>query len=161
VVRSLRHRSLSAPSDLEVPVTHTDDAAQIETLLRGSRRIAVVGASADPSRPSNGVMRRLLVAGYDLVPVTPTYVEVLGIPTVPTLADVSGPIDVVDVFRRPEYLSQVAREAVAVRAGALWLQSGLRSADARRIATDGGLTYVEDRCLAVEVAVRAITVRRG
>ena len=142
-------------------MSHTDDAAQIDTLLRTSRRIAVVGASDDPSRPSHGVMWRLREAGYDLVPVTPTHAEVLGIATVPTLAEVAGPIDVVDVFRRVEHLPQVAREAVAVGAGALWLQSGLRSADARRIATDGGLTYVEDRCLAVEVAVRAITVRRG
>ncbi|MFA9429826.1 CoA-binding protein [Egicoccus sp. AB-alg2] len=130
---------------------------QIDDLLRRIRRIAVVGASDDLFRPSHGVMRRLLEAGYEVVPVNPNHVEVLGIPTVARLADVDGRIDLVDVFRRVEHTPQVAREAAAVGAGALWLQSGLRSADARRIATDAGLSYVEDRCLAVEVAVRGIT----
>ncbi|MFA9444348.1 CoA-binding protein [Egicoccus sp. AB-alg6-2] len=131
--------------------------AAIETLLRRTRRIAVVGASDRPDRPSHGVIRRLLQAGYEVVPVNPRADEVLGIPTVDALSDIEGPVDLVDVFRRSEHLPQVAEEAVDIGAPAIWLQSGLISDAARQAAHDAGMTYVEDRCLAVEVAVRGIT----
>ncbi|GGI08877.1 CoA-binding protein [Egicoccus halophilus] len=135
----------------------TDDAG-IDELLRRTRRIAVVGASDDPSRPSHGVMRRLLQAGYELVPVNPRVGEVLGTPAVASLAELDAPVDLVDVFRRVEHTPQVAREAAAIGAPALWLQTGLRSSEARTVAEQAGMDYVEDRCLAVEVAVRGITV---
>jgi uncharacterized protein len=128
-------------------------AETIASVLADTARIAVVGASPDPNRPSNGVVRRLLRAGYDLVPVNPRCDEVLGLPTVPSLHDVDGPIDLVNVFRRPEHAPAIAEDAVTVGAKALWLQQGVVSADARRIAEAAGLAYVEDACLAVEVAI--------
>jgi predicted CoA-binding protein len=123
-------------------------------LLRRARVIAVVGASSRPFRPSYGVFEYLLRAGYELIPVNPNETVVLGVPAVPTLADAlrvaSGPIDLVDVFRRPSACPGVAEEAVAVRARALWLQLGVVSWEAARIAAAGGLGVVMDRCTAVE-----------
>ncbi|HEY7705734.1 MAG TPA: CoA-binding protein [Gaiellaceae bacterium] len=121
-----------------------------EQILRDARTIAVVGASPNPMRASHGVMRYLLAAGYDVIPVRPLDCDdVLGVPCVATLADVDRPIDLVDVFRRPEHTPRHAREAVEAGAKALWLQLGIRSAEAREIATEGGLDYVEDLCTAV------------
>ncbi|HVM17665.1 MAG TPA: CoA-binding protein [Gaiellaceae bacterium] len=121
-----------------------------EEILREARTIAVVGASARPTRPSHGVMRYLLAHGYRVIPVRPRdYDEVLGVRCVPTLLDVDEPIDLVDVFRRPEHVPAHAREAVAAGARAFWLQLGLRSPEAREIAVAGGLDYVEDACTAV------------
>ena len=134
------------------------DGRLIDDLLARIRRIAVVGASDDPNRPSHGVMRRLRQAGFDLVPVNPNVAEVLGIPAVPRLADIEGPVDLVDVFRRIEHTADVVREAADIGAPAVWLQSGLRSAEARQVAAADGMDYVEDRCLAVEVATRGIRV---
>jgi predicted CoA-binding protein len=121
-----------------------------EQILRETKTIAVVGASPNPMRASHGVMRYLMAAGYDVIPVRPLDCDdVLGVPCVATLADVDRPIDLVDVFRRPEHTPQHAREAVEAGAKALWLQLGIRSAEAREIATEGGLDYVEDLCTAV------------
>jgi predicted CoA-binding protein len=94
-------------------------------------------------------MRYLLEHGYRCVPVRPDGAEVLGVPSVRSLAEVEEPIDLVDVFRRPEHGPEVARQAVAAGAGALWLQLGIVSPDARRIAEGAGLGYVEDRCTKV------------
>ncbi len=134
------------------PVPLLDDAG-IAELLRTARRIAVVGASARPGRPSHGVMATLLAAGYDCVPVNPNAAEILGRPAYPTLAAAAaaeGPIDIVDVFRRSEALVEHAREAVAIGARCLWLQYGLVDWEAARIAHAGGLAVVMDRCTAVE-----------
>jgi uncharacterized protein len=119
-------------------------------ILRDARTIAVVGASPRPDRPSHGVMRYLLEHGYRVIPVRPRDCdEVLGVPCVASLAEIAGPVDLVDVFRRPEFCADVAREAVAAGAGALWLQLGIISPEARRIALDARLDYVEDLCTAV------------
>lgn len=118
-------------------------------ILAETRTIALVGASPSPSRPSHGVMRYLLAAGYRVIPVRPGCTEVLGIPCVSTLAEIEEPIDIVDVFRAAVHAPDHAREAVAAGAGALWLQLGVVSSEARRIATDAGLDYVEDACTAV------------
>jgi predicted CoA-binding protein len=129
-----------------------DDAA-IDELLRTSRRIAVVGASSNPSRPSNGVFRYLARIGYDVVPVTPSETAVDGRAAYPTLADAvaaTGRFDIVDVFRRPEACPEHAREAVAAEARCLWLQLGIVSLEAGRIATEAGLALVMDRCLMVD-----------
>jgi predicted CoA-binding protein len=121
-----------------------------EEILRESTTIALVGASPNPSRPSHGVMRYLLAQGYRVIPVRPADCdEVLGVPCVRTLADIDEPIDLVDVFRRPEHTPQHAREAVEAGAKAFWLQLGIVSPEARRIATEAGLDYVEDLCTAV------------
>jgi hypothetical protein len=92
-------------------------------------------------------MRYLLAQGYRCIPVRPVGCdEVLGVPCARSLAEIEGPIDLVDVFRRPDACPDVAREAVAVRAGALWLQLGIVSAEARAIAEEAGLDYVENAC---------------
>jgi uncharacterized protein len=126
--------------------------AEVRELLRGVKVIAVVGLSANPDRPSNQVGWYLHHQGYRLFGVNPMCPapEVFGVPVVPALDQVPEPIDLVDVFRRPEYTPDVARQAVAVGARALWLQLGIRSAEARAIAEGAGLAYVEDRCLKVE-----------
>jgi uncharacterized protein len=129
-------------------------AADVVHALDDGPRIAVVGASDDPRRPSHGVMATLLRSGYDVVPVNPNAERVHDIPTVDRLADVEGPVDVVDVFRRPEHAPALAREAAEVGARVLWLQRGVVSDEAREIAESAGLDYVEDSCLGVEV-VRA------
>jgi len=118
-------------------------------ILRDARTIALVGASPRPKRPSHGVMLYLLDQGYRVVPVRPDCDEVLGVPCVGSLAEIAEPIDLVDVFRRPEFCPDVAREAVAVGAKALWLQLGVVSPEARRIALEGGLDFVEDACTAI------------
>jgi uncharacterized protein len=127
-------------------------------ILREARTIAVVGASPKPERPSHGVMRYLLAQGYDVVPVRPEGCdEVLGVPCARSVAEIDRHVDVVDVFRRAEFTPDVARDAVAAGAGALWLQLGITSAEARRIAAEGGLDYVEDACAAV---VHSTQIRR-
>jgi predicted CoA-binding protein len=116
-------------------------------ILAEARTIAIVGASPKAHRPSHGVMRYLLEQGYDVVPVRPAGCEsVLGIPCARTLAEIDRPLDLVDVFRRPDACPDVAREAVAAGAGAVWLQLGIVSAEARRIVEDAGIDYVEDQC---------------
>jgi predicted CoA-binding protein len=121
-----------------------------EQILLEARTIALVGASPDPTKPSHGVMRYLLRAGYRVLPVRPLDCDdVLGVPCVASLAELDEPVDLVDVFRRPEYCAGHAREAVAAGAGALWLQLGIRSEEARSIAREAGLDYVEDACTAV------------
>ena len=94
-------------------------------------------------------MRYLLEAGYRVIPVRPARIEVLGVPCVASLAEIEEPIDLVDVFRRAEHTPDVAREAVATGAKALWLQLGIVSTEARQIADEAGLDYVENLCTAV------------
>jgi predicted CoA-binding protein len=127
---------------------------ELRDLLLDTKVIAVVGLSANPDRPSNQVAWYLHHQGYRLFGVNPACPEpeVFGVPMLPSLDRVPEPIDLVDVFRRPEHTPQVAREAVAAGAGAVWLQLGIRSDEARAVATEAGLRYVEDRCLKVEHA---------
>jgi uncharacterized protein len=118
-----------------------------QQILAEARTIAVVGASPNTERPSNQVMRYLLDAGYRVIPVRPLDCdEVHGRPCVATLAEVDEPIDLVDVFRRPEACPDVAIEAVAAGARSLWLQLGIVSPEARQIADAAGIDYVEDEC---------------
>ena len=129
-----------------------------EEILRDTKTIALVGASPNPATPSHGVMRYLLAQGYDVIPVRPLDCDdVLGVLCVATLGEIDRPIDLVDVFRRPEHTAAHAREAVDAGAKALWLQLGILSEEERRIATEGGLDYVEDTCIAVVRAVHAIS----
>ena len=126
-------------------------------ILRDARTIAVVGASPEPHRSSHGVMRYLLGQGYRCIPVNPNCAEVLGVPAVGSLAEIEEPVDLVDVFRRPAFCPTHAREAVAVGARALWLQLGIVSPEARAIATQAGLAYVENACTAVVHTTRVRT----
>ena len=127
---------------------------ELRKLLLDTRVIAVVGLSANPDRPSNQVAWYLHHQGYRLFGINPRSPEqeVFGIPMLPSLDQVPEPIDIVDVFRRPEHTPPVARDAVAAGARALWLQLGIASAVSRSIAEDAGLAYVEDHCLKVDHA---------
>ncbi len=129
------------------------DDAGIEATMRGARRIAVIGASADPSRPSYTVFRYLQHQGFDCVPINPNVRDVLGVPAFRTLAEAvaeTGPFDIVDVFRRAEWCVPHAHEAVAARARCLWLQLGIVHWEAARVAHEAGLAVVMDRCTAIE-----------
>jgi len=128
------------------------DAGIVE-LLKTSRRIAVVGASSNPARPSFDVFRTLVRAGYECIPVNPNETEVAGVPAVATLTEAArvGTIDIVDVFRRPEFTPEIAREAVSVGARALWLQLDVINWESARIAAEAGLAVVMDRCTAIEL----------
>jgi predicted CoA-binding protein len=132
----------------------------LKKLLTEARTIAIVGASSSPDRPSHGIMRKLLAAGYRVVPVNPRETAVLGEKAYPSLADVPGEIDIVDVFRRVEETPSIADEAVAVGAKALWLQSGIASEDAAARAEAGGLTVVMNACIGVVHSMLRIP-RRG
>ena len=130
-----------------------DEAGAID-VLRRARRIAVVGASSKPYRASNGVMRTLVRAGYDCVPVHPNESAVNGVAAYPTLeaaVAATGPFDIVDVFRRAEFCPEHAREAVHAGAGCLWLQLGIVSWEAAEIAHAGGVAVVIDRCTQIEL----------
>ena len=122
-------------------------------VLRGARRICIVGASPHPGRPSHGLMRYLRYHGYECVPVNPNAREILGVRchrTVEEAVAESGPFDIVDVFRRPEHTPAIARSAVATGARCLWMQLGVVNWDAARIAHDAGLAVVMDRCTAMD-----------
>jgi predicted CoA-binding protein len=129
------------------------DDAGIEAVLRSSRRIAVVGASSNATRPSFSVFRYLVQHGFECVPINPNERAVLGVPAFRTVDEAvreTGPFDMVDVFRRSELCVPHAREAVAVGARCLWLQLGVVNWEAARIAAEGGLSVVMDRCTAIE-----------
>ena len=118
-------------------------------LLQRFTRIAMVGLSANPSRPSYRVAVHLIAHGYTVVPVNPTVDEVLGIKAVPTLAD-AGPLEIVDVFRRLPEVPAVVDEAIALGAKAIWLQLGLRDDEAAARAKAAGVAFVQDRCIKME-----------
>jgi predicted CoA-binding protein len=120
---------------------------ELRALLLNSTRIAVVGASSRPDRPSLGIMKMLIAAGFDVVPVTPMESTILGRPTYPSLSDVPEPVDIVDVFRRPDETPPIAEEAVKSHAKVLWLQEGISNDEAAFIAASGGLAVVMDSCI--------------
>ena len=128
-----------------------------QQILAEAKVIAVVGASRDPYKPAHTVPLQMIQYGWRIIPVNPFVDEVFGVPTVPTLADIGEPVDLVNVFRPARDAAEVARQAVAIKAPAIWLQSGIFSAEARQIAEEAGLDYVEDRCLAVERAIGRLT----
>jgi predicted CoA-binding protein len=119
----------------------------LKELLTNATSIAIVGASSKPDRASYGIMQRLQQVGYRVIPVNPHEREVLGERAYASLGDIPVAIDIVDVFRRPEYTPQIADEAVKVGAKALWLQSGIVNEEAAARATAGGLLVVMDMCL--------------
>lgn len=136
------------------PAWRPPTASERGRILREARRIAIVGASADPARASNFVATYLLSssADYHVDLIHPTETEILGRPVHPSLRDLPEPPDIVDVFRRADQTPAVAAEAVAVGAKVLWLQLGIVNHEAARIALEGGLEVVMDRCLKIEHA---------
>jgi predicted CoA-binding protein len=128
-------------------------------ILAQSMTIAVVGASRDPGKVAHTVPRQILRHGWRVIPVNPLATELWGVPCYPTLADIPVPVDLVNVFRPSADTPEIARQAVAIGAKALWLQQGIASAEARAVAEAAGLDYVENQCIAVVRAVGAIEPR--
>jgi hypothetical protein len=136
----------------EFDATRFQDPRAIQRVLNSARTIAIVGLSANHLRPSNFVGFYLQRHGYRVIPVNPRETEILGEPSYPSLRDVPVAVDVVDVFRQPDAVPAIAREAVEIEAGTLWCQFGVISEEGAQIAEQGGLTVVMDRCLKVEHA---------
>jgi len=129
-------------------MSHANPSDQeLRQLLTDASVIAMVGASSDPDKASNGIMRKLQHAGYRVIPVNPTETEILGERSYPSLLDVPERIDIVDVFRRAEDTPGIADEAVTVGAKALWLQTGIVNEEAAERAAKAGLTVVMDACI--------------
>jgi len=129
-------------------VTNTD--AIVERILSGYDTITVVGASAAAAKAAHTVPAHMQRHGWRIIPVNPHSDEILGEPVYRTLADIPEQVGLVDVFRPSDQTPDIARQAVAAGATALWLQLGIASAEARAIAEEAGLLYVENRCLIIE-----------
>jgi uncharacterized protein len=127
-----------------------DDSDKLRRLLRSSRTIAVVGLSAQWHRPSYFAAKYLQEHGYRVIPVNPTYPEILGQKSYKRLADIPERIDVVDCFRKSSEIPAIADEAIAIGAKVLWMQLGVESPEARRKAEAAGLEVVENRCMKIE-----------
>ncbi len=136
------------PADL----ARYQDPLTIQQSLHRTSTIAIVGLSANELRASHFVGYYLKRHGYQVIPVNPRESEILGETSYPSLRDVPGHVDIVNVFRAPDALPDIARDAVAIGADALWCQFGVVNAEGARIAEEGGVTVVMDRCLKVEHA---------
>ena len=141
-------RARFLPSGNVADVAGTNEV--VERILTTYDTITVVGASGDPFKAAHGVPAHMQRHGWRIVPVNPRGGTLLGEPAYRLLADIRGPVGLVDVFRPSAQAADVARQAVAAGATALWLQLGITSAEAQAIAAAAGLLYVEDRCLSVE-----------
>lgn len=130
------------------------DPNLIRDVLLNTRRIAMVGASPNPARPSNGVLRFLLGKGYDVVPINPGHAgkEIHGQTVVASLAEIEGPIDMVDVFRAADTLPALVDEVLALpnRPKVIWGQLTVRNDEAAKKAEEAGITVIMDRCPAIE-----------
>lgn len=124
--------------------------SKIPDLLKSARIIAVVGLSGNPMRPSNGVSEYMQREGYRIIPVNPNETEVLGEKSYARLEDVPEKIDIVDVFRRPQFVPEIVESAIRIGAKALWLQEGVIHEPAANRAREAGLEVVMDRCILKE-----------
>ena len=130
-----------------MPTTHTD---QIADLLKNAKTIAVVGLSDSPLRPSHGVSAYMQSQGYRIIPVNPQITDALGEPSYASLLDVPDKIDIVDVFRRSEYVDEVVEQAIRLKIPAIWLQEGVVNESAAEKARGAGIFVVMDRCILKE-----------
>lgn len=133
-----------------------ETSALTRRILEEMSTFAVVGLSTDPTKAAHSVPAAMQAYGWRMIPVNPHADRLLGEQVYRRLADIPEPVEVVNVFRPSAEAADVTRQAVEIGAKAVWLQLGIVSAEARRIATEAGLLYVEDRCLAVERARHAI-----
>jgi predicted CoA-binding protein len=129
-----------------------DDVSGIRRILQQSRTIAVVGLSGNWYRPSFFAAKYMQDHGYRIVPVNPSYEEVLGQKCYPTLRDIPHKVDIVDCFRKPGDIPPIARDAVGIGAKVLWMQLGIRNDQAASIALESGLDVVMNRCVKIEHA---------
>ena len=123
---------------------------EIRQILAQAKTIAVVGISDNPERASYRVAEYLIRQGYRVVPVNPSVEAVLGLPAVAALGDITEPVDVVDIFRRPEAVPPIVEEAIAIHAGVVWMQEGIVNEEAARRAREAGLKVVMDHCMMKE-----------
>ncbi len=130
---------------------------ELHNLLETTTTIAVVGCSTHPDKAAHRIPLQLKAAGFHIIPVHPTAKEVIGERAYPRLANIPEPIDLVDIFRPAPECAGIVRQAVATGATAVWLQLGIYSEEARQVAEAAGITYIEDRCLGVDVARLGIT----
>jgi predicted CoA-binding protein len=132
----------------------------VRPLLEQARTIAVVGCSTNAVKSANGVPRRLQKAGFRIIPINPNAVTrtILGEPVLSDLRSLEQPVDIVEVFRPSAQAADVVRQAVALhpRPTAVWLQLGIVSDEAARLCADAGVTFVQDRCMAVDVALLGV-----
>jgi uncharacterized protein len=135
-----------------IDLGHYQDPSTIQSVLHTAKTIAVVGLSKNELRASHFVGYYLKRHGYRVIPVNPRETEILGETSYASLLDVPVPVDVVNVFRAPDALPGIARDAVAINARALWCQFGVINEEGARIAEDGGMKVVVDRCLKIEHA---------
>ena len=126
--------------------------AELRRILKTNHTIAVVGLSADWYRPSYFAAKYMQEHGFRIIPVNPKYDEVLGEKCYPNLQAIPEPVDIVDVFRKPDDCAPIAQDAVAIGAKVLWLQLGVVNEEAARVAEAGGLEVVMDRCVKIEYA---------
>jgi uncharacterized protein len=136
----------------DVDLAAYQDPLTIQRVLHTASTIAIVGLSKNELRASYFVGYYLKRHGYRVIPVNPRETEILGEKCYPSVLDLPGPVDIVNVFRVPEAVPGIARDAVSIGAGTLWCQFGVISAEGAKIATEGGLTVIMDRCLKVEHA---------
>jgi predicted CoA-binding protein len=143
--------SLDGLSHTDHDQPYSDD--YLQTILKSVKTIAMVGASPDKTKFSYGVLRVLHETGYDMIPVNPRpgVIEIRGLKVYPDLASIDRPVDMVEVFRRAEDLSEVARQAVAIGARVLWGQIGVKHPQAAEIAEAAGMKVVMDRCPKIEL----------
>lgn len=128
-----------------------------QQILADAAVIAVVGASRDPSKAAYRVPTQIRRYGWRVIPINPHVGELFGERAYPSLTDIPERVDLVNVFRPAEEAGELAQEAAAIGAAALWLQLGIVSPQARKIATEAGLDYVEDRCILIERAAGGLT----
>lgn len=126
---------------------------QIKRILENAKRIAIVGLSDNEARTSYQIAEALQHAGYEIIPVNPNVDEVLGVKSVASLKDVDGHIDIINIFRRSEYLPDVAKDAQGIDADVFWAQLGLYNEEAYNIAEQSGFTVIMDRCIKVDHAL--------
>jgi predicted CoA-binding protein len=126
---------------------------EIKQLLLNARNIAVFGLSDNPERTSHQVAKAMQQKGYRIIPVNPNAERILGETCYPSLRDIPEPVDIVNVFRRSEYVVPIAEEAAAIGAKVFWLQQGIYNEEAAEIAAQGGLVVVMDRCIKVEDSI--------
>ena len=145
----------SHPAQLSVEIVMTPND-EIRTLLTKARTVAVVGLSSDPLRPSFGVSEYMQQKGYRIIPVNPNEQMVLGEKAYNDLAAVPEKIDLVDVFRRPEFVLEIVDEVIRLRIPAVWLQEGVVHQAAAKKARDAGVFVVMDKCILKEHRARGL-----